>query len=45
MSADGPQPVDLALKETSRVTKGEIQGDAPATPTGEDQEELIVRGR
>lgn len=34
MSQDGPQPVDLALKETSRVTKGEIDGDAPATPKG-----------
>ncbi len=30
MSATGPQPVDRALKETSRVTKGEIEGDAPA---------------
>jgi len=32
MSMEGPQPVDMALKETSRVTKGEIEGDAAATP-------------
>ena len=32
MSAAGPQPVDAALKETSRVTKGEIDGSEPAKP-------------
>jgi Mn-containing catalase len=37
MSMAGPQPVDPALKETSRVTKGEIQGDAPATPKGKSK--------
>lgn len=32
MSAAGPAPVDPALKETSRVTKGEIEGSQPAKP-------------
>ncbi len=32
MSLEGPQPVDEALKATSRVTKGEIEGDAPVKP-------------
>jgi len=30
-SAMGPQPVDEALKQTSRVTKGEMSGTQPAT--------------
>ncbi|MFN2461566.1 MAG: manganese catalase family protein [Candidatus Velthaea sp.] len=29
MSVEGPQPVDEALKQTSRVMKGEMTGDAP----------------